>query len=104
MTDTIYNTCVICGKETNMRCQPCGKAGVEVFFCGAAHQREIWPVHKFFCGPNACPLIWPDLTKAEADSAWENRHLKKKRRRRRTRSSSCSERWRSRSGICGMHC
>jgi hypothetical protein len=41
MTDTIYNTCVICGKETNMRCQPCGKAGVEVYFCGAEYQRAV---------------------------------------------------------------
>ncbi|BGP07572.1 hypothetical protein NBRC10512_005765 [Rhodotorula toruloides] len=67
------NTCIVCGKKSESRCQPCGKAGVEVYFCGAEHQRAIWPVHKFFCGPKACPLVWPDLTTAEADAAWKQR-------------------------------
>ncbi|BGO96444.1 Proteophosphoglycan ppg4 [Rhodotorula toruloides ATCC 204091] len=67
------NTCIMCGKKSESRCQPCGKAGVEVYFCGAEYQRAIWPVHKFFCGPKACPLVWPDLTAAEADAAWKQR-------------------------------
>lgn len=38
-----------------------------------ASHSQIWPVHKFFCGPKACPLVWPDFTTAEADAAWKQR-------------------------------
>lgn len=37
---------------------------------------QIWPVHKFFCVPKACPLVGPPITDAEVDAAWAQRHLK----------------------------
>ncbi|POY73701.1 hypothetical protein BMF94_3238 [Rhodotorula taiwanensis] len=53
--------CCVCGKETAQRCGPCGRAGVDLFFCST-----VWPAHKQVCGPNSNPFCAPDLSREEA--------------------------------------
>ncbi|GAA6055372.1 hypothetical protein NBRC10513_006313 [Rhodotorula toruloides] len=59
--------CLVCGTDTRNRCSACGKAGIDLFFCSPEHQRLGWPTHRSFCGPNAWPIVFPRLTKEEAN-------------------------------------
>jgi len=76
--------CVVCGKETWMRCSACSQAGLDwMSFCSVEHQKlvstarslviergragdtwmQIWFMHKRVCGAN--PFKWPEFTKKE---------------------------------------
>ncbi|GAA5887828.1 hypothetical protein JCM6882_000767 [Rhodosporidiobolus microsporus] len=66
MADMGAEPCWICGASTPTRCQACGTAGIDIFFCSKEHQRLVWPVHKLVCGPGkAMPFAWPLLSKEE---------------------------------------
>ncbi|GAA5856877.1 hypothetical protein JCM5353_003200 [Sporobolomyces roseus] len=70
-TETI-GQCVVCGKETATRCSACAKNGTEwMFFCSIEHQKLIWKVHRFVCGPRSKPFRWPGLSQEEIDDFLE---------------------------------
>ncbi|BGO96389.1 hypothetical protein RTBOTA2_002862 [Rhodotorula toruloides] len=49
--------------------------GVDVFFCSSEHQKLLWPLHRFFCGPGkANPFKWPALLQDETQHALQNLH------------------------------
>ncbi|PRQ72377.1 hypothetical protein AAT19DRAFT_16301 [Rhodotorula toruloides] len=65
--------CLVCAKETKNRCSACAKAGIDIFFCSPEHQKLLWPLHRFFCGPGkANPFKWPALSRAESRHAIDN--------------------------------
>ncbi|GAA5954851.1 hypothetical protein JCM3765_007793 [Sporobolomyces pararoseus] len=61
--------CVVCGKETALRCQNCAANGTNwMFFCGKEHQRLLWKkVHAPVCGVRSNPFRWPGLNKSEVE-------------------------------------
>ncbi|GAA5964805.1 hypothetical protein JCM3765_002563 [Sporobolomyces pararoseus] len=67
--------CVVCGKETYLRCEACSRFGIDwMFFCSVEHQRLIWKVHRFVCGPRSNPFTFPGFTETEikrAKDLWE---------------------------------
>ncbi|GAA6055409.1 hypothetical protein NBRC10513_006335 [Rhodotorula toruloides] len=67
--------CLVCGTETRNRCSSCSKAGLDLFFCSPEHQKFVWPVHRYFCGPGkANSWIWPALSPNEVEAALEILH------------------------------
>ncbi|GAA5846249.1 hypothetical protein JCM9279_005873 [Rhodotorula babjevae] len=75
MSSEWNQTCLVCGVKTKSNCSKCLQAGVDNFFCGADHQRLVWPVHRLVCGPGkAKPFQWPLLTQDEADEAIKHMH------------------------------
>ncbi|GAA5887834.1 hypothetical protein JCM6882_000770 [Rhodosporidiobolus microsporus] len=73
MTDKRTEPCWICGTPTSTRCQACGTAGIDIFFCSKEHQKLVWAVHKLVCGPGkASPFLWPLLSQEEADDIFAN--------------------------------
>ncbi|GAA5965810.1 hypothetical protein JCM3765_001190 [Sporobolomyces pararoseus] len=60
--------CVVCGKETYLRCEACSRFGTDwMFFCSVEHQRLIWKVHRSVCGPRSNPFQWPRLSQGDVD-------------------------------------
>ncbi|KAL7341527.1 hypothetical protein BJY59DRAFT_725049 [Rhodotorula toruloides] len=57
--------CCVCGEATDKRCGPCGKNGIDLFFCSPEHQKLVWKYHKQICGPNANPIRPPALSNDE---------------------------------------
>ncbi|BGP39476.1 hypothetical protein JCM10449v2_003426 [Rhodotorula kratochvilovae] len=58
--------CLVCGKETTIRCSACQKAGIDLFFCSKEHQKLVWSTHKPFCGlEQADPFLFPPLSEEE---------------------------------------
>uniref|UniRef100_A0A0K3CDN7 BY PROTMAP: gi/472587578/gb/EMS25074.1/ zinc finger, MYND-type protein [Rhodosporidium toruloides NP11] n=1 Tax=Rhodotorula toruloides TaxID=5286 RepID=A0A0K3CDN7_RHOTO len=77
MTSESTGKCLVCGTETKNRCSACVKAGIDLFFCSPEHQKFVWPVHRYFCGPGkANPWTWPALTPDEAREALEKLDVK----------------------------
>ncbi|GAA6041154.1 hypothetical protein JCM8097_004142 [Rhodosporidiobolus ruineniae] len=67
---TTDGACWVCAEPAELRCQSCGEAGVDIVFCSREHQRAVWPIHRFFCGPGkAKPFLFPALSTEEADMA-----------------------------------
>ncbi|BGO96383.1 hypothetical protein JCM10021v2_000015 [Rhodotorula toruloides] len=59
---------LVCGRTTKNRCSRCLEAGIDLFFCSPDHQKLVWPLHRFFCGPGkANPWEWPPLSREEAN-------------------------------------
>ncbi|KAJ8294856.1 hypothetical protein OF846_001931 [Rhodotorula toruloides] len=75
MTNTTYNTCCMCGKETKTRCPRCAAEGIDVFFCSTDHQKLAWSTHKLVCGSKSNPFTLPPLTDEEADFVWTHRRF-----------------------------
>ncbi|GAA5954932.1 hypothetical protein JCM3765_007816 [Sporobolomyces pararoseus] len=63
--------CVICGKETNLRCRECGQFGMDLFFCSEKHQKLVWFAHKRVCGKRSNPFKWPNFDSKEIDDMIE---------------------------------
>ncbi|GAA6055450.1 hypothetical protein NBRC10513_006358 [Rhodotorula toruloides] len=64
--------CMVCGKETKNRCSKCAGAGIDLFFCSPEHQKLVWSMHRFFCGPGkANPFRFPPLSPDEVEAALE---------------------------------
>ncbi|GAA5976756.1 hypothetical protein JCM5350_007239 [Sporobolomyces pararoseus] len=60
--------CVVCGKETYLRCAACNSFGTDwMFFCSVEHQRLIWKVHRSVCGARSNPFQWPRLSQEDVD-------------------------------------
>ncbi|GAA5975873.1 hypothetical protein JCM5350_000763 [Sporobolomyces pararoseus] len=58
--------CVVCGKNTHLRCGECLREGTtEQWFCSIEHKKLVWPLHKRFCGVRSNPFQWPGLSAAE---------------------------------------
>ena len=78
--------CCVCGAPSTMRCSACSKAGVDLYFCSAEHQKlvsiarrvwgrailtsrcysQVWFAHKPVCGPLKADFkVLPDLTPFE---------------------------------------
>ncbi|BGP31558.1 hypothetical protein JCM10296v2_003330 [Rhodotorula toruloides] len=49
---------------------------MDLFFCSPEHQRLVWPGHRYFCGSNAFPIVFPLLSHAEAATAIENLRMR----------------------------
>jgi len=93
-TSTSVGKCVVCGKETWMRCSACSEAGLDwMWFCSGEHQKlvstivphieldllltsskQVWPVHKLVCNRYGNPFRWPGFSQAEADEILHLRH------------------------------
>ncbi|CDR42704.1 hypothetical protein NBRC10512_006330 [Rhodotorula toruloides] len=72
MSSDSTGKCLVCGTATKSRCSACVRAGIHLFFCSPEHQKFVWPVHRYFCGPGkANPWTWPALTPDEAREALE---------------------------------
>ncbi|BGP41243.1 hypothetical protein JCM10449v2_005218 [Rhodotorula kratochvilovae] len=59
--------CAVCGEPTKMRCSACYQAGTPLFFCLQEHQKLVWPSHRFVCGTNSRPFLYPPLSADEVD-------------------------------------
>ncbi|GAA6027751.1 hypothetical protein JCM8097_008016 [Rhodosporidiobolus ruineniae] len=57
--------CCVCDQDTTTRCEACGKAGFNLFFCSRECQKRVWKYHKRVCGKEE--FEQPLLIKAEAD-------------------------------------
>ncbi|KAL7337026.1 hypothetical protein BJY59DRAFT_518563 [Rhodotorula toruloides] len=68
MASQVTGECLVCGTETKNRCSRYLNADIDLFFCSPDHQKLVWPLHRFFCGPGkANPWEWPPLSREEAD-------------------------------------
>ncbi|GAA5975758.1 hypothetical protein JCM5350_000722 [Sporobolomyces pararoseus] len=60
--------CVVCGKETYLRCGPCNRFGTDwMFFCSIEHQQLIWKRHRHVCGPRSKPFQFPEFNQSEIE-------------------------------------
>ncbi|GAA5976854.1 hypothetical protein JCM5350_007268 [Sporobolomyces pararoseus] len=58
--------CVVCGKETHLRCGECLKQGLDwMYFCCIEHKKAIWYTHKRVCGVNSNPFRMPAFSPIE---------------------------------------
>ncbi|POY74265.1 hypothetical protein BMF94_2703 [Rhodotorula taiwanensis] len=65
--------CLACGAPASLRCSACAtKSSMDIVFCSAAHQKEVWSTHKLVCGKRAHPFKLPPFSQQEADYvAWQ---------------------------------
>ncbi|BGP47642.1 hypothetical protein JCM10450v2_003507 [Rhodotorula kratochvilovae] len=49
--------CLVCGAATTNVCSNCRKAGIDLHFCSAEHQKLVWSSHKRVCGPGKAILF-----------------------------------------------
>ncbi|GAA5847791.1 hypothetical protein JCM5353_000848 [Sporobolomyces roseus] len=67
-TSTSPGKCVVCGKETWMRCSACSTAGLDwMCFCSIEHQKLIWFMHRRVCGERSNPFRFPGLNTEEIE-------------------------------------
>ncbi|GAA5853075.1 hypothetical protein JCM5353_007362 [Sporobolomyces roseus] len=60
--------CVVCGTKTATRCSGCARHGTDwMYFCSQEHQKLVWKVHKFVCGPRSNPFSYPGYSQKEID-------------------------------------
>ncbi|GAA5841979.1 hypothetical protein JCM5353_003638 [Sporobolomyces roseus] len=67
-TSISVGKCVVCGKETWMRCSACSSAGLNwMCFCSIEHQKLIWFMHQRVCGERSNPFCFPGFTSKEVE-------------------------------------
>ncbi|GAA5975761.1 hypothetical protein JCM5350_000723 [Sporobolomyces pararoseus] len=65
-TKKVGGHCVVCGKETHLRCEACSRFGTDfMYFCGEEHQKLIWFLHKKVCGTRSNPFVFPGFVESE---------------------------------------
>ncbi|GAA6023545.1 hypothetical protein JCM10207_005711 [Rhodosporidiobolus poonsookiae] len=65
--------CCVCGTHTTLRCEACGRVGVNLRFCMREHQKLVWSAHRKVCGKS--PFPFPPLSASEVAMAkyWHKR-------------------------------
>ncbi|GAA5975825.1 hypothetical protein JCM5350_000743 [Sporobolomyces pararoseus] len=67
-TKKLGGHCVVCGKETHLRCETCSRFGTDfMYFCGEEHQKLIWFLHKKVCGNRSNPFVFPGFVESEIE-------------------------------------